>query len=419
MRVVAVNQFYAPDHAATSQLLTELCEDLVSEGDEITVIASRGGYLGGAPPLPPKETRRGVRVVRPLSTRFGKATLSGRLADYATFWVTSALAAAVAARPDVLLVLTTPPMIAAGGALVARARRLPLVTWVQDVYPDAAVALGVLPPRGPSLSRAALLAMARATHHAAARIIALSDGMADRLEKQGAPRDRIRVLPNWADGRAIRPMPREGHPFRRAHGLEGRFVAMYSGNLGKGHDVATFIAAARRLAREAPEILFLFIGDGARKPEAQALAQGLDNVRFLPYQPHDTLGESLSAADVHLISLREDLAGLLVPSKLYGALAAGRPIIYVGPPSCEVARVVREHDLGWAGRPGDQEGVSRALLAAIRNPDIWEARGRRARQIFCARYDRLISSRRFRELLREVSCEPLNRYAWPHNQRSR
>jgi glycosyltransferase involved in cell wall biosynthesis len=178
---------------------------------------------------------------------------------------------------------------------------------------------------------------------------------------------------------------------------------MYSGNLGQGHDVATFIAAARRLAHEAPEILFLFIGDGARKPEAQALAFGLDNVRFLPYQPHDKLGESLSAADVHLISLREDLEGLLVPSKLYGALAAGRPIIYIGPPSCEVARVVREHDLGWAGRPGDHEIMSRALLDAVKNPHLWEARGRRARQIFCERYDRLISSRRFRELLREAS----------------
>lgn len=409
MRVVAVNQFYAPDHAATSQLLTELCEDLASRGDDLTVIASRGGYLGGGPPLPAREIRSGVHVERPFATRFGKATMAGRLADYLTFWGSSVTRAILARRPDVLLVLTTPPMIAAGGALVALARRLPLVTWVQDVYPEAAVALGVLSPRGPATR--ALDAMGRATHHAAARIVALSEGMAERLAAQGAPRERLRVLPNWSDGRVVRPLPRENHPFRRAHGLEDRFVAMYSGNLGAGHDVATFVAAARRLERSLPELVVLFIGEGARKAEAQQLARGLENVRFLPYQPHDKLGESLSAADVHLISLREDLAGLLVPSKLYGALAAGRPVLYLGPPSCEVARVLREDDLGWAGRPGDVDGLCRALEDAVRNRAVWADRGDRARQIFSLRYDRPISSARWRDLLHEASLEapPLGR----------
>jgi glycosyltransferase involved in cell wall biosynthesis len=401
MRVLAVNQFYAPDHAATSQLLTELCEDLVTAGDEVTVVASRGGYLGGARALPARETLNGVHVRRAFATSFGKATIPRRLADYLTFWASAVLTAVAQERPDVLLVLTTPPMIAAGGALVALARRVPLVTWVQDVYPEAAVALGVLAPEGRTAR--AFSALGRATHHAAARIIALSEGMADRLVAQGAPRERIRIHPNWSNGDLVRPLPREGHLFRRAHGLENKVVAMYSGNLGAGHDVATFVRAARRLEQALPELLLLFVGEGARRAEAEALAEGLSNVRFLPYQPHETLGESLSAADVHLVSLREDLEGLLVPSKLYGALAAGRPVIYLGPPGCEVARVIRQDDLGWTGRPGDVEGLCQALESAVKNRAAWAARGERARRIFAERYDRPISSARFRELLQEAS----------------
>lgn len=403
MRVVAVNQFYAPDQAATSQMLTDLCEHLAKAGDRVTVITSRGGYLGGEA-LKAREHIRGVDVVRAPATRFGKATMAGRLADYLSFWASSVVETARAEEADVLLVLTTPPMIAAGSALVALAKRTPLVTWVQDVYPEAAVQLGYLGAKSPGAL--ALSTLGRATHHAAARIVALSEGMADRLVAQGAPRERIRVLPNWSDGRLVTPRPRENHPFRIKHGLEGKIVAMYSGNLGIGHDVATFVKAARRLESTLPELVTLFIGEGARRKEAESLAEGLGNVRFLPYQPHETLGESLSAADVHLVSLREDLDGLLVPSKLYGALAAGRPVIYLGPATCEVTRVLEKDDLGKALRPGDVDGLARALEDVARNRAAWDDRGARARQIFDERYDRPVSCERFRALLEEAFREP-------------
>jgi colanic acid biosynthesis glycosyl transferase WcaI len=149
MRVLAINQFYAPDHAATSQLLTELCEDLARKGDDVTVIASRGAYLGGGE-LPATEVLRGVRVVRPWATRLGKATVAHRLSDYLSFWATAVVSAATEARPDVMLVLTTPPMIASGGVLVAGIRGVPLVTWVQDVYPEVAVAFGVISANHPA-----------------------------------------------------------------------------------------------------------------------------------------------------------------------------------------------------------------------------------------------------------------------------
>ncbi len=400
MRILAVNQFYAPDHAATSQLLTELCEDLVEQGDEVTVIASRGRYLGGEK-LPAAETIRGVRVVRPWATSFGKAKLAGRLTDYLTFWGTAVARAAAEARPDVLLAVTAPPMIASGALAVALARRVPLVMWAQDVYPDIAVAFGLISATSPAAI--GLSALMRLTYRASSRVVVLSAGMRDRLAAHGAPIDRLRVIPNWSDGRAIRPLAPEKNPFRREHGLEDRFVVMYSGNLGVGHDVATFIAAARLLAARCPRVLFLFIGDGTRRAEAEQLARDLPNVTFLDYQPYESLCHSLAAADIHLISLREGLEGLLVPSKLYGALATARPVMFVGPEACEAARVIRENDLGWQGRPGDAAGLAGAIEGAAASPAWCAERGLRARSLFEAELDRPIAVARWRRVLEEAA----------------
>lgn len=399
MRILAINQFYAPDMSATSQLLTQLCEDLVAVGDEVTVLASRGSYLGGEP-LPPREYKRGVQVVRPWATTFGRGSIARRLSDYGSFWVGAVAQAARLARPDVILALTTPPMIAAGAAIVAKVRAIPLVTWVQDVYPEVAIALGVLEPQRPATR--IFSALSTATHRRSRFSVALSQGMAARLEAQGQRRGRIRVVSNWSDGEALFPVPRERNHFRREYGLSDRFVVMYSGNLGLGHDVTTLLGAAARLERRAKEVEFVFVGDGGRLHEAKRLAAGLTNTRFLPYQPLSRLGDSLSAADVHLASLRDGLQGLLVPSKLYGILAVGRPLMYVGPPDCEVARVVTTHDLGWTGPPGNVDGLADAIATAAASPAETAARGERARTTFLQRYDRRLAVPRWRAVLEEA-----------------
>ncbi|MSP25172.1 MAG: glycosyltransferase WbuB [Myxococcales bacterium] len=399
MRLLAINQFYAPDHSATSQLLTELCEDLVAAGDRVTVIASRGTYLGGTK-LPARETIRGVDVVRAAATSLGKASVAHRLADYGTFGTSAMLELARAARPDLILALTTPPMIASAAAIVARARGVPLVTWVQDLYPEVAVAFGVL--RAGSIVSLALARIARLTQRAACLSVALSDGMAARLAAQGQAPARVRVVSNWSDGQRIYPVPQEANAFRRAHGLEGRFVVGYSGNFGLGHDLASLIDAARRLEKSLPELLVLLVGDGARRGEIERLARGLDNVRVLPYQPRESLHESLSAADIHVATLAADLEGLLVPSKLYGILAAGRPLIYAGPEACEVARVVREHDLGFVVPPGDAEALAHAICRAARAVETTREMGARSRRVFDRHFDRPHAVARFRSVLREA-----------------
>jgi len=399
MRVLAVNQFYLPDHSATAQLLGELCEDLATAGHEVDVITSRGTYLGGQR-LPRAETRGGVVVRRTFSTSLGKKSIAHRLADYATFWSSAIFRAMVSRKPNVVLALTTPPMIALGMAQVARARSVPLVTWNQDVYPETAAELGVLSRSGTAYRT--LQRMARRTHQLATRVIALSQGMADRLLEEGAGADKVRVIPNWADGRLIRPLSPSENPFRWKNGFEGRFLVMYSGNIGAGHDVETLLGAAAILARTLPEALLVFVGDGARRHQAERLAEGAANVRFLPYQPKAELAASLSAADVHLVSLRAGLEGLLVPSKLYGILASGRPVCYIGPPTCEGAKVVRDNDLGWEGRNGDEAGLAQAVAKLAKDGIRWDSICRRARAVFEAHYDRPICVGRWLDTLTEV-----------------
>jgi glycosyltransferase involved in cell wall biosynthesis len=400
MRVLAINQFYLPDFSATAQLLGELCEDLSAAGNDVEVIASQGAYLGGQQRLGRVETLRGVGVRRVWATSLGKRTIARRATDYGTFWASANAAALLGPKPDVILALTTPPTIALGLANVARLRSIPLVTWNQDVYPETAAALGVLSPSG--LSYRALLATASMTHRLAARIVALSDEMAERLVAQGAPRSKLRVIPNWADGRPIRPRPRAGNPFRQKHGLEGKFVVMYSGNIGAGHDVETLVQAAHLLAPTSPEVMFVFIGDGVRRRQAEELARRASNVRFLPYQRKEELGTSLSGADVHLVSLREGLEGLLVPSKVYGILASGRPVCYIGPPACEAAKIVRGDDLGWEGRNGDARGLARAVWELAGDEVRWRGICERARIVFETRYDRPICVARWSETLHEA-----------------
>ena len=321
-----------------------------------------------------------VQVFRPWASRFGKKTILHRLADYGSFWGSSVAEAARATRPDVILVLTTPPLIASGAALVAAARSIPLVCWVQDVYPDLAVHLGALSANRPVI--APLARLARMTYRASRAVVAISDGMADKLCERGAERSRLRVIPNWADGALVAPVPTTSNAFRRSEGLEGRFVAMYSGNMGAGHDVATLVDAARLLEKTCPNLVLTFVGDGARRAEAERAARGLDNVRFFAYRERGALGESLSAADVHLVTLREGLDGLIVPSKCSWCHRVWSPSFLSRTCSLRGSARHRGGSVGVAGRPGDARGLADALASAASMPGWAALHAERIRECF-------------------------------------
>jgi colanic acid biosynthesis glycosyl transferase WcaI len=369
--------------------MTDLGESLVERGFEVTALSGRGRYNGGER-LSPRELYGGVRVVRAWATSFGKGSVVGRLADYFTFYLGAAWKLIALPRQDVVMALTTPPLIGLLALVACRLRGMKLATLVQDVYPDVGVALGTF-REGSSATRL-LDRLNRLVLSRADRVIVLGECMRECVAaKVGADgEDRIDVIHNWADGEKVRPLVKgEGNAFVEEHGLAGRFVVEFSGNLGRVNDFDTSLEAARIL-NDRDDIVFLFIGDGAKAAEIREFvrAHELRNVRLLPYQPRETLLYSLAAGDAHLVTLAEGLAGLSVPSKTYGILAAARPVLFVGDTRSDVARLVADNDCGEAVAAGDAERLARVISSWADEPNIPKRMGVEARELFLRRFER-------------------------------
>ena len=403
-RVIFVNRFYAPDESATSQMLTDLAEALVRSGVDVEVLCSRQLYGDAGAQLAAAEALRGVSVRRLATTRFGRDSLVGRAIDYATFYLSAGICLlARLHRGDVLVVKTDPPLLSLVGWVAARFSGATRVNWLQDLYPEVASRLALSPVPRPL---EALLRVARDRSLATARVnVVLGTSMREYLIGRGIAAARISICENWADEQRLRPLAAARSELRGRLGLENCFVAAYSGNLGRAHDATTILEAAGGLTSD-PDIVFLMIGGGAgmRALEMQVRARGLPNFRFAPYQPREALSDSLAAGDVHLVSLRPELEGLIVPSKLYGILAAGRPVVFIGDPAGELAGLVAAAAVGVSVRNGDSAGLCRALCA-LRDDEAGRLRmGTRARAVFEERYTLTAAVARWREVLSVASA---------------
>lgn len=391
LRILLLNQFYSPDGAATAQMLGDLGASLAAAGHQATAVCCDRSYAKPDHVYPRRETIDGVDIERVRSTGFGRDSKLGRIFDYLTFLAGAFVRMLFGRRPDVVIALTTPPMIAYAALLAGRVRKFRVVFWSMDVYPDVAFALGAI--REGSISGRLLAAISRRSLRFADVTVALGESMAERLRAGGAT--RIEVIHNWADERAITP--------RDWRDSSGRFIILYSGNLGLAHEFDTVIEAARRLEGALPHVMFKFIGGGPRLAEVRAAAGSLGNVEFHDYVDRSRLGETLTSADVHLVTLRPNMAGLLVPSKIYGVLAAGRPTIYVGPDDGEIAAILREGNCGVRVRNGDVEGLLQSVRNYANHPDMLERHGKNARAIFERRFTREQSLRLFRDTVENLA----------------
>ncbi len=405
MRICFFNRSYWPDMAATGQLLTELAEDLVARhGCDVTVIAGRplrGGT--GAGRLAPfvREERHGVRILRANGTTLRPGRFVARVSNYVTYFASAFLAGFRAPAPDLVVSLTDPPIIGLAAIAVARVRGARFVFLCEDVFPEVAALLedfhsGAVNGMLDRLNRSLL--------RRADAIVALGDRMKRRLvEEKGAPPGRVAVIHNWADCDAIVPRPKDP-AFVAAHGLAGRFVVMHSGNVGLSQALDTLLDAAT-LLKDDPRIAIVIVGDGTKRPalEARAARDGLTNVRFLPYQPKERLAESFSAADVFLVSLKPGLEGYIVPSKLYGILAAGRPFVAAVDPSCEAAVVAREADCGVVVTPGDAGALAAAIRGLADDPARVAQLGAHARQA-ALRFDRPVAVQAYADLFERLNA---------------
>lgn len=398
--VIFVNRFGWPDISATSQLLNELAADLVAYGYVVDVICARLLYEGDGRPLARVETHAGVTIRRLWSTRFGRARLIGRAIDYMTFYCSVMAYMLVRLRADCIVVAKTdPPLLSVGVAAAAAIRGARLVNWLQDLFPEIAERLGNLPV--PRAVVSFLRWLRNWSLHRARVNVVLGERMRDELIGNGISASKVCVSPNWCDRTAIRVLSTSQSSLRS--GLVGAtFVVAYSGNLGRAHDYLTIVEAAEALKNE--PILFLMIGGGAGMTELRAEVEirHLSNVRFLGYQRRDRLADSMAAADVHLVTLRPELEGLIVPSKLYGAMAAGRPIVFIGDPRGEVARVITEFDCGFFVEPGDSAALASGLRRLAVGPDERNRLGANARHAFEGNFDRSAALRRWIGILGQL-----------------
>src|SRR6266850_2383195 len=318
MHVCFFNRSYWPDLGATGQLLTELAEDLVRlHGWDVTVVT---GYpLRSAAQVPASEWRHGVHIVRGAGSTLDPRNFAGRAANYVTYFASALLKGQAVRRPDVVVALTDPPIIGLAALAAAARARAPFVFLCEDIFPEVAV---LVEDFQSGAVNDALARVNRFLVRKADRIIALGETMKQRLvEGKGASPSQVAVIHNWADCTAVTPGPRD-NAFARLH-------------------------AAEQL-RDRRDIVFVFVGDGAKKRDLQdiALRRDLSNVLFLPFQPREAMNESYATADVSLISLRRGLSGVIVPSKTYSVLASGRPCIAAVEPDCEVAQIVQEARCG-------------------------------------------------------------------------
>jgi colanic acid biosynthesis glycosyl transferase WcaI len=395
-RLLVLNQYYWPGLEATAQLLTELCEAL-SEQMDVTVVT---GVLHGHEDQPRRLTHNGVNIVRVPSTSFERSKLLARASNYVTYLGSSMLQGLRVKRPDVVLCMTDPPIVADIALVLARRYRAPLVVISQDVFPEIAAELKRLenPVVMSLLGRLVGLYLRRAD-----RIVAIGETMRTRLEQKGAPADRLRVISNWIDTKRLEPQER-ANAWAKHERLDDKFVVMHSGNVGHAQDLDSLVRATTFL-RDLEDLQILIIGMGARHAELVALTQllELDQVKFMYYQPRELLPLSLSAADVHVVGLAPGLAGYVVPSRLYGILAVAKPVIVAADEESETAQVVRSVGCGVVVPPGRPELLARAIRDAHDGKYDLREMGARGREWVEREADRSVAVRRYRDLLFELA----------------
>jgi colanic acid biosynthesis glycosyl transferase WcaI len=386
--LVILSQAYVPDPAAVGQYLHDVAIAMVRRDYRVVVFTADRGYEDPSQRHRRYECLDGVHVVRMPFSSFGKRSLATRLIGGSIFVSEAALLAASLPRIDHVLVSTSPPMCALAGIALQRLRAAKLTFWAMDINPDQIVATGKLSPT--ALPVRAFDWMNRQTLAHAHSVVALDRFMATRLQGKLEIGAKLRVLPLWPLFEPEHSAAPSGadNEFRRAHGLAGKRVVMYSGNLSPVHPVATLLEAVRALADD-PRLLFMFVGGGAGRDEIARFVRehALTNVRLLDYQPLADLPMSLSAADLQLVSMGESMVGIVHPSKIYSALAASRPIFALGPRHSHVGELVERHDLGWRIDHGDVAAAVAALREfSMAPPAALAAFGQRARQLATETY---------------------------------
>lgn len=396
LRVLVFNIYFHPEPTGTGLVVGQLAADLAALGHEVTVVTTQPHYAldaaKGGHRLIVEETWMGVRVLRTSVPGWFRKGLLSRITKYLGYALLAVPAGIRARRPQVVLCVWPPVTTGLAAWLVAWWRRVPLVMNVQDVYPDA-LFKGKMMPR-------LIRAVERRLLRRAAKVAVLSEGLKHEVMQRGANDGCVEVIPMWTDTEGVRPGAKE-NGFRARHGLQGKFVVLYSGNIGTFSGVGTALEVAD-LLREEARVRFVIVGRGHGKEALLLRAERLrlPKVLFLDTRPRDELAEMLAAADVGLVTLDPRIARTSVPSKAFTIMAGARPVLAALSPDNEIARVIAECGCGWSAPADQPRRVADIILAAMTDPGLEEV-GKRGRAYVEAHADRSEITRRHATLLEQ------------------
>ncbi len=420
MRLLIFNQYYPPDSGATAQWLSSLCKVLASTC-QITIVC---GYPSYNPIKKDASHIKGIRVIRVPSTTFHRSNMFGRLCNYFTYFISAfSLSSFLLFRkkPDLIVAMTDPPIIGLIAKYVATIKRVPFIYIIQDLHPESAIVIGKIKNR---LIIKILKAITLFLCQKAEKVVVISLRMQQRLLEKGVPNEKIIIIPNWADTKSIAPEPKK-NPFSLRHGLEKRFVVMYSGNLGLSQNLDILLELAKTL-QDLKDLVFVIIGDGARKIELmdQVRKLNLANVLFFPYQSTSEMRYSFGTADLFIIPLVSGLDGLVVPSKVFSIMASGRPFIAFASKQSEVAQIAEKFECGLTVQPDDPKELADKIRWAYHSQDQLSILGQRGRtavenhykdEVAIARYHDLFFATTFKNS--KVKILVVTQYFWPENFR--
>ncbi len=391
MRVLLLNQFFWPDSAATSQLLTDVAQELASRGHDVHAICAQPSYAAASPKTTStfEQIAPAITIHHVKAHSFARGT-AGRLLSYASFYAGALTRSLLVSKPDVVLTLTTPPLLSLVGNALQVLRGARHLIWEMDVYPDVAVDLGYMKADG--LVAKVVGWLADTSRKRASGVIALGQCMKTRLIARGIPAKHIVVCDNWADSKAIKVL----EPTHSGEQLR----LLYSGNLGLAHDLDTLTGAISILRNDA-RFRFLFVGSGGRRDDLAAFltSQHITSVEMLPYAKREELSESLALGDIGLVTQRDECCGSVVPSKVYGLMAAGRPILFIGPHDATPAAIIRRFGCGWHVACGAVDELVALLLHLAEHRETVRIAGRLSRKALLENYDLPLGTARIVKLL--------------------
>ncbi|HSL53876.1 MAG TPA: glycosyltransferase family 4 protein [Pyrinomonadaceae bacterium] len=364
LKVLLLNQCFYPDVVSTAQHLTDLATALSARGHEVTVVTSDRGYDDPTTRFKRRECWNDIDIIRIPSLSFGKQGRWRRAFNFASFLLVCSLRLLILRRFDVVVALTSPPLISFLGALFVKLKGGSFCFWVMDLNPDEAIAAGWLDEK--SLTSRVLQRMLNYSFNIAARTVVLDRFMKERVGAKGIDPARIAIVPPWSHDDHVQYSAAGSEKFRRRHGLLEKFVVMYSGNHSPCHPLDTLLDAAHAL-KDRSELVFCFIGGGSEQVKVREAAakHGLMNVRCLPYQPLNELASSLSAADLHVVVMGNEFVGIVHPCKVYNIMSIGAPTLYIGPTPSHVTDIAsQQQGRFFLTNHGDVDGVVKAVLDA-------------------------------------------------------